>query len=84
MAEWQSRPLDPVYPVIFIDAVNVKIRDRSCPCRAGRSATADDHARTPTGPLAGLPLPHQGELLRRQTQIRRTQFTIFAKVLRAL
>lgn len=27
MSEWQSRPLDPVYPVIFIDAVNVKIRD---------------------------------------------------------
>jgi putative transposase len=27
MAEWQSRPLDPVYPVIFVDAVNVKIRD---------------------------------------------------------
>src|SRR3981189_3554400 len=27
MAEWQSRPLDSVYPVIFIDAVNVKIRD---------------------------------------------------------
>ena len=27
MAEWQTRPLDPVYPVIFIDAVNVKIRD---------------------------------------------------------
>ena len=27
MVEWQSRPLDPVYPVIFIDAVNVKIRD---------------------------------------------------------
>jgi putative transposase len=27
MAAWQSRPLDPVYPVIFIDAVNVKIRD---------------------------------------------------------
>ncbi|MCQ4359949.1 transposase, Mutator family protein [Mycobacteroides abscessus subsp. abscessus] len=27
MAEWQSRPLDAVYPVIFIDAVNVKIRD---------------------------------------------------------
>jgi putative transposase len=23
----QSRPLDAVYPVIFIDAVNVKIRD---------------------------------------------------------
>jgi putative transposase len=27
MAEWQSRPLDPVYPVLFIDAVYVKIRD---------------------------------------------------------
>ena len=26
MAEWQSRPLDPVYAVIFIDAINVKIR----------------------------------------------------------
>jgi transposase-like protein len=27
MAEWQSRPLDAVYPVIFVDCVNVKIRD---------------------------------------------------------
>jgi len=27
MADWQSRPLDPVYPVIFIDAIRVKIRD---------------------------------------------------------
>ena len=27
MAEWQNRPLDPVYPVIFIDAIQVKIRD---------------------------------------------------------
>jgi transposase-like protein len=27
MAEWQNRPLDPVYPVIFIDCVHVKIRD---------------------------------------------------------
>ncbi|CAL9665989.1 hypothetical protein SUDANB15_07202 [Streptomyces sp. enrichment culture] len=26
MAEWQSRPLDPVYPVVFLDAVHVKIR----------------------------------------------------------
>ena len=31
MAQWQSRPLDPVYPVIFIDCVNA--RD---PRRAGR------------------------------------------------
>ena len=26
MAEWQNRPLDVVYPVIFIDAVHVKVR----------------------------------------------------------
>ena len=27
LAEWQSRPLDPVYAVLFIDVINVKIRD---------------------------------------------------------
>nr|WP_252189800.1 MULTISPECIES: IS256 family transposase [unclassified Rhodococcus (in: high G+C Gram-positive bacteria)] len=27
MAEWSVRPLDPVYPVLFIDAIHVKIRD---------------------------------------------------------
>ncbi|GGR41583.1 hypothetical protein GCM10010282_37990 [Streptomyces roseolus] len=27
MAEWQNRPLDPVHPVAFIDAIHVKIRD---------------------------------------------------------
>jgi putative transposase len=27
MAEWQHRPLDRVYPVMFIDAIMVKIRD---------------------------------------------------------
>jgi transposase-like protein len=27
MTAWQNRPLDSVYPVIFIDCVNVKIRD---------------------------------------------------------
>jgi putative transposase len=25
--EWQSRPLDPVYPIVFFDALRVKIRD---------------------------------------------------------
>jgi transposase-like protein len=28
-SEWQSRPLDPLYPVVFIDAIVVKIRDGS-------------------------------------------------------
>jgi transposase-like protein len=27
MSEWQNRPLDRVYPVLFVDAINVKIRD---------------------------------------------------------
>jgi len=27
MVEWQNRPLDGVYPVLFIDAINVKIRE---------------------------------------------------------
>ncbi|SDJ56258.1 Transposase, Mutator family, partial [Nonomuraea maritima] len=27
MTEWQNRPLDPVYPVLFIDAIHVKLRD---------------------------------------------------------
>jgi putative transposase len=27
LAEWQSRPLDPVYAVLFLDAIHVKIRD---------------------------------------------------------
>ncbi|MFF8848286.1 transposase [Streptomyces sp. NPDC015127] len=27
MAEWQSRPLDRVYSVVFVDAINVKARD---------------------------------------------------------
>jgi transposase-like protein len=26
MAEWQNRPLDAVYPVVFIDAIHVKVR----------------------------------------------------------
>lgn len=29
MKEWQSRPLDPIYPVIFIDAIVIKVRDGS-------------------------------------------------------
>jgi putative transposase len=27
MTEWRNRPLDRVYPVIFIDAIVVKVRD---------------------------------------------------------
>jgi transposase-like protein len=27
MAEWQNRPLDSVYPVVFVDCIHVKVRD---------------------------------------------------------
>ncbi len=28
LAEWQSRPLEAMYPLVFFDALRVKIRDR--------------------------------------------------------
>jgi transposase-like protein len=46
MAEWQNRPLDPVYPVIFIDAINVKIRDGKVanrPIYVALAVTCDGH-----------------------------------------
>ena len=27
--EWQNRPLDPMYPVVFFDAIRIKIRSAS-------------------------------------------------------
>lgn len=27
IAAWQSRPVDPVYPILYIDAIRIKIRD---------------------------------------------------------
>ena len=29
---WQSRPLEPMYPVVFFDALRVKIRDEATVC----------------------------------------------------
>ena len=46
MAEWQNRPLDPVYPVIFVDAINVKIRDGKVanrPVYVAMAVTVDGH-----------------------------------------
>lgn len=46
MAEWQNRPLDPVYPVVFIDAINVKIRDGQVanrPIYIALAVTVDGH-----------------------------------------
>jgi transposase-like protein len=46
MVEWQNRPLDRVYPVVFIDAVNVKIRDGQVanrPIYVALAVTAEGH-----------------------------------------
>ena len=46
MAEWQNRPLDPVYPVVFIDAINVKIREGKVanrPIYVALAVTVDGH-----------------------------------------
>jgi transposase-like protein len=53
MAEWQSRPLDSVYPVIFIDAVNVKIRDGNVANRPIYIALAVEGTRDILGLWAG-------------------------------
>jgi putative transposase len=46
MAEWQNRPLDPVYPVIFVDCIHVKIREGNVanrPIYVALAVTVDGH-----------------------------------------
>lgn len=46
MTEWQNRPLDSVYPVVFIDCVNVKVRDGQVanrPVYMALAVTAEGH-----------------------------------------
>jgi putative transposase len=62
LATWQSRPLDPVYPVIFIDAINVKIRDGNVanrPIYIALAVTVDGH-RDILGLWAGDPGAGEG------------------------
>ena len=50
MAEWQNRPLDAVYPVVFIDCVHVKIRDGQVanrPVYVALAVTVEGHPRHP-------------------------------------
>lgn len=42
MSERQNRPLDPVYPVVFIDAINVKIREGNVADRPGHQRSDRD------------------------------------------
>ncbi|KOV55801.1 transposase, partial [Streptomyces sp. AS58] len=46
MAEWSNRPLDSVYPVLFVDAINVKITDGQVanrPIYVVMAVTAEGH-----------------------------------------
>ena len=46
MSEWQNRPLDPVYPVVFIDCIHVRVRDGQVanrPVYVARAVTVDGH-----------------------------------------
>lgn len=64
MAEWQNRPLDSVYPVIFLDAVHVKIRDgkvatgpSTSPWRSPSTAPATSSG---SGPATAVKAPRSG------------------------
>lgn len=47
VADWQSRPLDPMYPLVFFDALRVKVRDegivRNKAVYLALAVTADGH-----------------------------------------
>lgn len=58
MSDWQSRPLDAVHPVIFVEAIHVKIRDGQVanrPIYVALAVTADGH-RDILGLLSGYDL----------------------------
>ena len=55
LADWQSRPLDPVYAVLFTAAINVKIGEGQVanrPIYLALGVTVDD-GRDVLGPWAG-------------------------------
>lgn len=64
MAEWQNRPLDAVYPVVFIDAIHVKIRDCAVANRPStspwRSRPRADGTSSGYGPATAARAPSTG------------------------
>jgi transposase-like protein len=45
VSAWQTRPLDPMYPVVFFDALRVKIRDEATEMRKACLSGLGDSAR---------------------------------------
>ena len=58
--EWQNRPLDPVYPVIFFDALRVKIRDEGAGAQQGRLCGARAHRRRREGSAGAVDRADRG------------------------
>jgi len=69
---WQHRPLDPVYPILYIDALVVKVRDS--PALPGRGTRAEPvrPALAPRRPLRAHPAL-VGEVPAHRGQSRRDQ-----------
>ena len=53
LAGWQSRPLDSVYPVVFIDAIHVKIRDGKVANRPSTPSSASPSTASATSSGSG-------------------------------
>ena len=58
--EWQTRPLDPVYPVIFFDALRVKIRDEGLVRNKGRLRGTGTHRRGREGGVGAVDRADRG------------------------
>jgi hypothetical protein len=74
IAAWQARPLEPVYPLVFFDALRVKIRDgeqerrrrRRKPAQPGPQQGRARRPRRPAGRHQGNPRPMAGTKRGRQ------------------
>ncbi len=64
ISEWLNRPLDRVYPVVFIDAIVVKVRDGQVtnrPFYAAIGVTIDGNATfSGSGPAPAVRTPSSG------------------------
>ena len=71
VAEWQNRPLEPMYPLVFFDALRVKIRDEGLvrnkavyvalgvienPCGVVRSRTSNGYVTKPARCISWQPI----------------------------
>jgi Transposase, Mutator family len=68
MADWQSRSLDAVYPMVFIDAIHVKIRDGKVADRPIYTAVTVEGERDILGPPKPRPRNASSDIVRSVTR----------------